>query len=217
MYFYVLRRSFFCVPADLADHHHGFCPRIAIEQLQCVHEMRADNRIAADAYCGRLTNIPLRKLIHRFVSKRARARNNPNRPLLVNARGHDSNLAMARRNNPWTIWSNQPGAAILQELPCPNHVKRRNPFCDADNQFNLCIGGFHDGVRCVRWRYEDQRAIGASSIHRFLDAVEDRPAFMCGSSLARGHAADDLCSVLRAGFGVECALAPSEALYNHSR
>src|SRR5437870_12068410 len=135
----------------------------------------------------------------------------------MNARRHDSNFAMPRRNNSRTIWPNQPCAAVLEELPRPNHVESWNSFSDADDKFDLCIGGLHDCVRCIRRWDKDQRAVGASSIHRFLNAVEHRPTLVRRATFPRSYAADNLRSVFSAGFGVECAFAPSEALHDDSR
>src|SRR5439155_25562355 len=126
----------------------------------------------------------------------------------MNAGRHDSDFAMARRNNSWTIWSDQARAAVLQELPCANHIESWNSFGDADDKFDLCIRGLHDCVRRIRWGDEDQRAVGAGSIHRFLNAVEHRPTFVRRAALSGSDATDDLGSVFSAGFGVECALAP---------
>src|SRR5438105_9920699 len=135
----------------------------------------------------------------------------------MNAGRHDSDFAMARRNNSWTIWSDQARAAVLQELPCANHIESWNSFGDADDKFDLCIGGLHDCVRCIRRWDKDQRAVGASSIHRFLNAVEHRPTLVRRATFSRSYAADNLRSVFSAGFGVECAFAPSEALHDDSR
>src|SRR5207253_1293099 len=143
-------------------------------------------------------------------------RNNPDRPRLMNAGRHDSDFAMARRNNSWTIWSDQARAAVLQELPCANHIESWNAFGDTDDKFDLCIRGFHDRIRRI-WRWhEDERAVGASSIHRFLHAVEHRPAFVRRTAFSRSDAADNLRPVFSAALGVECALAPREALHDDS-
>src|SRR5207237_7489947 len=130
---------------------------------------------------------------------------------------YDSNVTIPRRNIPRTVWPNYPCAAVLEEFPRPNHVESWNSFSDADDKFDLCIGGLHDCVRCIRRWDKDQRAVGASSIHRFLHAVEHRPAFVRRATFSRSYAADNLRSVFSTGFGVERALAPREALHDDSR
>src|SRR5579862_5105287 len=72
--FHKLGGGFFGVAANLANHDHGLGLRIAIEQVERVDEIRADNRIPADADGGRLSNAALGELMHRFVGQRAGAR-----------------------------------------------------------------------------------------------------------------------------------------------
>src|SRR2546428_8906705 len=126
----------------------------------------------------------------------------------MNARRHDSNFAMSRRNDPWTIWPNQPRAAILEEFPRPNHVESWNSFGDADDKFDLCIGGLHDCVRCIRRWDKDQRAVGASSFHPFLNAVENRPTFVRPAALSGSASTNDLGSYFTPGLAWACALHP---------
>ena len=128
--------------------------------------------------------------------------------------GHNSDLALAGRNNSRTIRPDQPRAARLQELPGAHHVEHGNAFGDADDQFDLGIGGFHDGVGGERRRNKNDRSIGAGLVHGFLHGVEHRPAFVRGAAFAGSHAADDLRAVFGAGFGVERSFAAGEALHD---
>src|SRR5579863_1646287 len=135
----------------------------------------------------------------------------------MNSRWHNSDLAFARRNNARTVRPNQPRAPVLQIFPRTYHIKRRNALGDADDQFHVSVGGFHNGIGC-KWRGdENYRRIGAGLVDRFLDGVEDRPAFVSGAALAGSDSANDLGSVLRAGFGVERAFSSSQPLYDDSR
>ena len=102
----------------------------------------------------------------------------------VNVRRHDADLALARRNDARTVRPDQPRAPVLQELPGAHHVERRNAFGDADDQFDLGVGGLHDGVGRERRRHEDHRGIRAGLVDRFLHGVEDRPALVRGAALA---------------------------------
>ena len=79
---HVLRRGLFGVAADFADHDHGFGLRIVVEQLERVDEIRADDRIAADADRGRLPDAARGELVHGFVGQRAGARDDADRCLL---------------------------------------------------------------------------------------------------------------------------------------
>ena len=83
---HIFRRSFFGIAADFADHHDDFGLRILVKQFERVQEIRADDRIAADANGGRLPDAARGKLIHRFVSQSARARNDSHRAFAMNAR-----------------------------------------------------------------------------------------------------------------------------------
>ena len=163
--------------------------------------------IAADADGGRLSDAALRKLMHRFIGQRARARDDADIAFLVNVRRHDADLAFAGRDDARAVRSDQARAPVLQELPGAHHVERRNAFGDADDQFDLRVGGFHDGVGRVRRRNENHRRIGAGLVRRFLHGVEDGPAFVRGAALAGSDAADNLRAVGRASFGVESAFA----------
>ena len=132
----------------------------------------------------------------------------------VNRSRHDSDLAFAGRNDAGTIWADQPRAPILQELPGFDHVERRNAFGDADDEIELGVGGFHDGVSGEWWGNENYSGVGAGFFHGFLHGVENWPAFVGGASLARSDSADDLRAVRGAGFGVESAFSSGEALHD---
>jgi len=45
----VVGGSFLGVPANLSDHNHSLGLRIAVEQLERIQEMSADDRVTADA------------------------------------------------------------------------------------------------------------------------------------------------------------------------
>src|ERR1700730_13236670 len=94
----ILGCNFFGVATDLADHNHGFGLRMLVEKFERVGKICTNDRIAADSNRRRLTNPARRKLIHSLVSKGTRARNDPNRTLLMDATWHDPNLALSRRN-----------------------------------------------------------------------------------------------------------------------
>ena len=130
---------------------------------------------------------------------------------------HDSNLAVARRNDSRTIGADQPRAPVLQELPGADHIERRDALGDADNQLQLGVGCLHDRVGGVRWRHKDHGGVGRGLFHSFLDRIEDRPALVRRASLARGYAPDNLRPIFRARPGMECAFPPGQPLHNHPR
>src|SRR5713101_9614169 len=175
--FHEFGRGFFGIAADFADHDHGFGLGIAIEQIERIYEIRANDGVAADSDRRGLSNTAGAELINRLISQRARTRNDSDGAFAMNVARHNSNLAFAWRNNSGTIRSNQPRAPVLQKLPRTNHVEHGNAFGDANDQFELGVRGLHDSVSSKGRRHKNHRRIGASLVHSFLHAVEDGPAF----------------------------------------
>src|SRR6185295_18414157 len=89
-------RRLFIRAADLADHDDAFGLRIVLEAREHVDEIHAAHRIAADADAGALPEPRIRRLEHRFISQRARARHDADAARLVNEARHDADLALAR-------------------------------------------------------------------------------------------------------------------------
>src|SRR5437899_8592979 len=133
MFPYVLRRSLLGIATDFADHDDGFCFGIFVEQSKSINERRSNDRIAADADGCRLSNAALRELIDGFVGQRSGSGNDANIPLLVDAPGHDPDLAFARRDDARAIRTYQPRTFALEILPSPHHVHHWNAFGNAYN------------------------------------------------------------------------------------
>src|SRR4029077_2478970 len=95
--------DFFGIAAAFADYHDYLCARIVVEHAHGVEEIRADDRIAANADACGLSDAELGELVHGFVSQRAAAADDADVTLLVNRTRHDSHLAEARRNNSGAI------------------------------------------------------------------------------------------------------------------
>ncbi len=155
--------------------------------------------------------------MHGFVGQSSRARNDSDRAFFVNARGHDAQLAFARRNNSRAVRPNQPRPPRLQKLPSPHHIQRRNALGDAHDQIDVRVGGFHDGVCCTRRRHEDNGRVRARLLHRLMHGVEYRPTFVNGTALAGRDSAHNVSSIFRTSLGVERSFAPGQALHNHPR
>ncbi len=68
-----LRGGLFIAAADLADQHDALGLRIALEELEHVHEVHAAHRIAADADAGALPEARVGGLEDRFIGERARS------------------------------------------------------------------------------------------------------------------------------------------------
>jgi hypothetical protein len=71
------RGVFFIRAADLAGDHERVRLWIARELAQAVDERRADDRIAADADAGRLTQARAREPVDDLIRQRSRARDQP--------------------------------------------------------------------------------------------------------------------------------------------
>src|SRR5690606_41187106 len=69
-----LGRRLFVATADLADHDDAFGLRILFEEREHVDEVHATHRIATDADTRALPEAGIRRLEHRFIRERARAR-----------------------------------------------------------------------------------------------------------------------------------------------
>src|SRR5208282_5705945 len=84
-----LRGGFLRVAPDLADHDYSFGLRIAIEKIERIDKIRADNGISANANRRRLPDSALGQLMHRFVGQRPGARHDADIALFVDRRRHD--------------------------------------------------------------------------------------------------------------------------------
>src|SRR5215471_10258828 len=115
--------------------------------------------------------------MHGFVGQRARARDDADRSFFMDRRGHDADLALSRRDDAWAVWPDEARTPVLQELPGAHHVERWNAFGNANDQVDLCVGGFHDRIGGKRWWYENHRRVRASLVDRFADRIENRPVF----------------------------------------
>ena len=135
----------------------------------------------------------------------------------MNPSRHDSNFAFPRRDNSGTIRPNEPRAAGLQELPRAHHVEHRNALGDADHQLDFRGSGFHDGVGRKRRGHKNYGSVSSGFVHCLLNTIEDRPAFVRGAAFTGCDPTDDLRSVFRASFGVECTFTPGDPLHNDAR
>src|SRR3569833_953770 len=79
----VFRGLFLGRAADLADHDDALGLAILLDEFYTIDEIRALNRVAADADAGALAKAVLRRLMHGFVGERAGARDDADAPLFV--------------------------------------------------------------------------------------------------------------------------------------
>src|SRR5215467_13501794 len=98
-----LRCVFLGRSADLADHDDRPGCFISKKHLQHGDEVRALDRVAADAYRGGLAEPLVTGLEYSLVGEGARTRNNADRALLEDVARHDADLALSCRHDSRTI------------------------------------------------------------------------------------------------------------------
>jgi hypothetical protein len=155
-------RFFFSRTADLTDHHDRFGLRVFLEQLQDVDEVRAWDRVTADAYAGRLTETGVSGLLHSFVGQGAGTGNDAYFAWQVNVTWHDADFAFARGDHAWAVRADQGNTQLVALNFSVQHVQGRNAFGDANDQLDAAERRFQDGVFAERSRNVDNAGGGAS-------------------------------------------------------
>ena len=85
-----------------------------------------------------------------------------------------------------------------------DHVLDWHAFGDDDDEGDVCVGGFEDGVCGEGWWDEDHGGVGAGVSDGVVDCVEDRQAVgVCVAAFAWRDAADHCSGVEVASLGVE--------------
>src|SRR5579871_4116777 len=183
----LLRRA-----ADLAHHQYRAGAGVRLEARQAVDEVHSLDRITADADARRLADPELRQLVDALVRQRPGARDDAHLARLVDVAGHDPDLARAGRNDPRAVGTDQHRRGIDQDALDANHVERRDPFGDADDQRDARRLRFEDGVGGAGRRDVDDRRVGAGRLDRLRDGVEDGDPFLLRPAFAGRHAGDDV-------------------------
>src|SRR5881392_1476746 len=140
------------VAADFADHNDGVGVRIIVEKLDGVQERGADDGITADADAGGLADAELRQLMDGFVGERAAAADDADVALLVDAAGHDSDFAFTRGDDAGAVRTDEARLLEIDDGGDSHHVQGGNAFGNANDERELGVRGFEDGVGGVRRR-----------------------------------------------------------------
>src|SRR5712691_12498629 len=151
------------VAADLAHHDHRIGVGVVVEHLHDIDVFESVDRVAADAYAGRLAQPTLHQLTHRLVGQCARARNDANAPLLVYLAGHDADLDLVRRDDAWTVGTDEDGVFALHAVARADHVAHRDAFGDADDQIEIGVDSLVDGGSGKGRRHVDDGDARASA------------------------------------------------------
>src|SRR5690606_20661247 len=167
-----------------------------------------------------------RQLMDRFIGKRAAAGHDADMAGQVDVPRHDADFAFARGDDAGTVGADQDRATAFHVLFHLDHVQHRNAFRDADDEVEIGVHRFHDGVRGKRRRDVEDGSGRAGGFLRFPDRVEHRQAdrlaalegnVHLGAALARRDAADHLRAVVEGALGVEQAGLAGDALRDHFR
>jgi len=180
----VLRCFFFGASANFSYHHNGIRILVCIKQLNSINKPCPDNRVAADSDARRLADTALGKLPHCFVRQCSTARHKPNAPTLMNKTGHNPNFALAGRNNPGTIRTDQArlrpaqraldanpdGRLYVQDMGAFEEDRIYEPDADVRARMTLVYSRAEE----LRWNRHDTMALTAMHIGRFtgLPVVE---------------------------------------------
>src|SRR5712664_3582262 len=203
--------------ADFANQNDGMRFRIGVEELNGVEERGADDGIAADADASGLADAELRQLMDGFVGQRAAAADDANISLLVNTPGHDADFAFARRDDARAIGADEARFLEVHDGGDAHHVEGGDAFGDANDERELGVGGFQDGVSGVGRRNENHGGVCAGSFRGVGDGVEDRTLEMLGAAFAGRHTANYVRAVLDHLLRVEGTFAAGEALDDQAR
>src|SRR6266568_2328523 len=185
---------------------------IVVEKFDGIEKGRANDGISTDADARGLADAEKRQLMDGLVGQSPAAADDTDIPLLVNAARHDSDLALAGRNDARAIGADQARFLEVDGRCYANHVEDRNAFGDANDQGKTRVGGFQNGVRGVRWGNEKDGRVRAGCFCGFGDGVEDGTLQVLCAALAGCNATNNVGSVLDHLLSVKSAFAPGESL-----
>src|SRR5208282_307649 len=109
------RRLLFSGAADLAHHQDRLGLRVLLKELQNIHEVRAGDRVAANAHARRLPQANVAQLPNPFVGQSAAAADDADWAGFVNVTRHDADLALPRSDNSGTVRPDEPARPFLGE------------------------------------------------------------------------------------------------------
>src|SRR5438552_1054442 len=176
------------IAADLAHHDHRIGVGVFVEHLHDIDVLQSVDRVAADAYAGRLAQPTLHQLTDRLVGQCARARNDANAPLLVYLAGHDADLDLVGRDDAWTVGADKDGLFALHAVTRANHVAHRDAFGDADDQVELGVDSLVDGGGGKGRGHVNNRNGCTCAFLGFLHGAVDRDSLEALTGLVGIHA-----------------------------
>src|SRR3990167_6309663 len=164
---------------DLTDHDDGVGFRIVVEGLHHVDVLQTVDRVATDADGARLAQTQFGQLRHGFVREGAGTRDHADAALAVDVTGHDADLDLVGRDQAGAVRSQQQrllaasGFLGLHLVAHHQHVAHGDALRDGDDQIQVGLDGFPDGVSGTGGRHIDHRHGGAGLRGGFLDGGVD--------------------------------------------
>ncbi len=119
---------------------------------------------------------------------------------------HNADFACVRRNHARAVRPDQRGFGALKRTLHTHHIQHRNAFGNANDQLELCVDSFKNGIGCKWWRYIDRRSIRASHMTGFVHGVENWQTNVGLPTFARRHTTNHFGAVGNSLFGVESTL-----------
>src|ERR1019366_8091687 len=183
-----------------------------------VDEVRADDRVAADADTGALAKPVARELMHHLVRQRARPRYQTDRARLAYRSGNDAHLRLTRRDQAGAVRTDQSDAALGDVGHHQRHVEHGYTLGDAHNQRDPGVGSLLNRAGGHRRRYVDHRAVRTGRRDGFGDGVEHRnAAFELVPALPGRHPGHHVGAVFNHLPRVEGSLPAGNALHHEPR
>ena len=132
--------------------------------------------------------------------------------------GHDADLDLVRRDDAWTIGTDEDGVFALHAVARADHVAHRDAFGDADDQIEIGVDSLVDGGSGKGRRHVDDGDARASAFPGFLHGAVDRDTLEALTGLIgihAGHEAVRTVGVVAAHTGVERSGLARDALGHH--
>src|SRR5690606_17012649 len=138
----ILGRFLLIRTTDLTDHDDGTGIRVGFKTLKHVDKACPDDRVTPDADARRLADSSLSQLVDHFVGKRAAARHDSDRTGFKDDSRQDTDEGLTRRDEPRAVGPDQYGALRTRVSGHGHHFMDRDPFGNADDEFDAVVDGF---------------------------------------------------------------------------
>jgi len=174
----VLSSLFFGITTDFTDHHNTLGLGIVEEDLEAIDEVGAVEGITADTDAKSLAESGLSCLVDGFVSQSTRSGDNTDLSSLMDVAGHDTDLALLRRDDTGAVGADESGLVLLDESRLDtDHILGGDTFSNANGKRNFGFDGVKDSVRGEFWGNVDHGSVGASSLRKWWISSTERLPF----------------------------------------